>query len=124
MGQIEGVEMSFANESGTLVRTSLRPGADPEKVAREVQRILSEEAESPDTPRTTVEAGSPLSLRGGTAATALREEQWRDSSQVARQAAERDGPKRRSFLLLALLLACVGLGLALLWWRRLPDSVH
>jgi hypothetical protein len=119
LGQIDGVESSFANQSGTLVRTSLRPGADPAKVAREVQLVLSEEAGNRDTTRSN--AGVPP-LGERSANTALREEKWRDSTEVARQAAAGetpgDAPVSRWPGWLLALLVCVALGLALLWLRR------
>jgi hypothetical protein len=110
LGQIDGVEGSYANESGTLIRLSLRPGADPERVAAEARRILSEQVED----RTAVR------LEGGEASAALRREEWRDERRVAEsvaaemrpaevQASEGGTPRG---VLLALLLA----GIAFVLW--------
>jgi len=110
LGQIDGVEGSYANESGTLIRLSLRPGADPERVATEARRILSEQVED----RTAVR------LDGAAAGAALRREEWRDQRRVAQglaaetQAAEvrtSEGNRLRG-VLLALLLA----GIAVVLW--------
>jgi hypothetical protein len=108
--QIDGVECSFADESGTLIRLSLRPGADPGKVAGAVRRVLSEQAGD----------YVPVPLDGGAAAAALQREEWRDKSQVAEFAATERGTsaRRAPAVLAALLLGCAAVGLGLLWWRH------
>ena len=116
LGQIDGVEGSYANESGTLIRLSLRPGADPERVAAEARRILSEQVED----RTAVR------LDGGEAGAALRREEWRDPRRVAQSlAAETQAAEVRTSegntprgVLLALLLAGIAVVLWLLWRHR------
>jgi hypothetical protein len=110
LDQIDGVESSYANGSATMIRLSLRPGADPGKVARAVQRVLSEQVED----RVSVQLG------GGVAAVALRREEWRDKSQVAEFAATETGtfPRRAPGLLAMLLLGCAAVGLSLIWWHR------
>jgi hypothetical protein len=120
MSEIDGVETSFANEAGTLVRVSLRPGADREKVAREVNRILSEESGDrvPLPSGAETSPGTAEAVPGGQpASAALEREKWRDSAQVARQAEAATLTARRRLLVLALLVGCV-LVFALLWWRR------
>jgi hypothetical protein len=113
LNQINGVEGSYANEPGSLVRVSLRPDADPGKVAGAVRQVLKTEGGERD-PAPPGEEAAPLGERA--AAEALRQEQWRDSSQVARQAAEaaRETSLNR---LLALLLAGAVVLLAVLCWR-------
>ncbi len=111
LDQIDGVESSYANGSGTLIRLSLRPGADLRKVTGAARRVLSEE----------VVGLVPVQLAGGAAARALRQEEWRDKSRVAELAAlEMATPAARAPTLLAvlLLLACAALGVGLLWWRQ------
>jgi hypothetical protein len=116
LSQIDGVENSFANEPGSLVGLSLRPGADRRKVAREVERVLSEEAGERGTapPR----AEEAAALAGPAASAALRSERWIDRDEVARQATEiaaaesQVSPRRLLWLLLALVPLC-----AALWWR-------
>lgn len=110
LDQIDGVESSYANGSGTLIQLALRPGADPGKVAGAAQRVLSEQVED----RVTVQ------LRGRAAAAALQREEWRDKSQVAELAAtEMATPGRGAPALLAVLLVgCTAVCLGLLWRRH------
>jgi hypothetical protein len=121
LGQIDGVENSYVNESGTLIRLSLRPGVDAERVATEVRRTLKEQVED----RTAVRLG------GGEASAALRREEWRDERRVAAsvaaemQAAEMRAAEGQSSeesplrgVLLALLLGGIAVVLWLLWRRR------
>jgi hypothetical protein len=109
LDQINGVESSFANGSGTLIRLSLRPGANPESIAREVRRVLTEQ----------VEDRTPVQLGPKAIATALQQEEWRDKTQVAELArTEREtsaylGPAIWG----AVLLSCTALGLGFVWWR-------
>ena len=115
LNQIDGVESSSANGSGDAVRLRLRPGADPIRVAREVERILTEEAGGTDALPPGM-AATQLGERASQAA--LQQEQWRDSGQVAQQAAtEKRAEVRRNWLALLLAGAVVLLGL-LWWWRR------
>jgi hypothetical protein len=108
LNQINGVECSFVNEADTLIRVSLRPDADPEKVAGEVQRTLREQAGD----------RVPVRLGGEAAASALQGEKWRDKSQVARSAATEmpAATGRAPAVPVALLLACIAVVLGLLWW--------
>jgi hypothetical protein len=127
LNQIDGVESSSANESGSLVRLCLRPGADSAKVAAQVRRILDEETRE-HVPVPPGEGTAPLG--GQSAVEALQKEQWRDSAQIAQQtAAEKPAPgRRRPLLLLALLLVGAIAGLTLLWWcihrRAEPSRPH
>ena len=136
LNQVNGVGSSYANESGSLIRVSLRPGADPARVAAEAGRVLREQA------------GDRVADRLGERATtaALQKEQWRDASQVAENSApaaraaqtqssatpsgaarpvepavettssETTSPQRYGLLLL--LLACAAVGLWLVWRRH------
>jgi hypothetical protein len=111
LDQIDGVDSSYANESGTLIRLSLRPGADSAKVARAVQQVLKEQVED----RVSVQLGRSA------AATALQQEEWRDQSQVAQLAVTEVGPSigYAPVLLAALFLVWAAIGLGLLyWWHR------
>jgi hypothetical protein len=122
LSQIDGVDNSFANEPGSLVGLSLRPGADPRKVAREAQRALSEEVAQRGTAPPREADAAPLA--GRSAAAALQTERWHDRAEVARQAAEiiaaESATSRRGplWLLLALLLLCAAVGLVILRRRR------
>jgi hypothetical protein len=93
-----------------LVAVTVRPGANAAKVAAEVRRVLSEEVKE----RTLVQ------LDGKAANAALQKKEWLNTSQVTALAdpavitAERHGPT----VLVEWLLACVAIGLALLWLRR------
>jgi hypothetical protein len=121
LSQINGVDSSFANEAGSLVGLSLRPGADPRQVAREAQRALSEEVTQQGSAPPQEKETAPLG--GREAAAALESERWHDRDEVARQAAEivaaeRQAPEHRfPWLLLALLLG-VAVGLMALWRHR------
>jgi hypothetical protein len=110
LDQIGGVDCSFANGSGTLIRLSLRPGADPAKVTGTVRRVLSEQLSD----------RVPVPLGGRVAAAALQREVWRDKSQFAESAATEMGTsvRRAPALPAALLLVCAAVGLGLLWWQH------
>jgi hypothetical protein len=128
LNQLTGVEASFTNASGTLIRLSLQPGADPGRVAVEASRAL----------RAQTRDYAGVRLGGGTAATALRAEDWQDAGQVAKglTAGTRTDPTQTDPLqaaeagpqecpgLLAVLLACAAVGLWLLWrrYRKAPAA--
>jgi hypothetical protein len=120
---VESAVASLGIEGGNLVRVSLRPGADPAKVAAQVQRVLREEV-----PERTVElvAGQvvperTVELVAGQAVTAaLERNEWLDRGQLADIAAmERDPSERRMTILLALLFAFICVVLCLLGLRYL-----
>jgi hypothetical protein len=111
---IDGVESSFAsvgNPEGTLVRVSLRPGADSAKVAAEVQRVLSEG----------VKDRSPVPLTRPAAAVALEQKEWLNPKQLADLAGTNlpTSEGRSTLLLVGLLLAAMVLVLGLFGWRHL-----
>jgi hypothetical protein len=88
-----------------LIRVTLRPGANPKKVAEQVDLILKEEV----TERT-VEA-----VRGQSAVAAIQQREWLNTSQLADIAASETGTPT----LLWLLLAAISVALCLLGWRYL-----
>src|SRR5438270_2923105 len=114
MGEVYGVDSSSANESGTLICLSLRPGADPERVAAEASRALRGQARD--------RVG--VVLRGDAASAALRQETWQDQSQVneeTREAQTQARARSRSALLaliLALILVDTAIGLWIFWLLR------
>jgi hypothetical protein len=117
LNQIDGVESTNAIlgiEGGALVRVNLRPGADPAKVAKQVQRDLREQV-----PERTLE---PVGAQTATAA--LQRNEWLDSGRLADIAAREMGPsERRTSILLALVFVVISVGLYLLgrrylWHRR------
>jgi hypothetical protein len=118
MSQIDGVETSFVNEPGSVVGLTLRPGADPAKVAREAQRALRDEAVERGTPPPRGQEAAPLS--GRAAGAALQTERWHDRDDVTRQAAEILAAEAQAsgggfpWLLLALLLLGAAVGLLVL----------
>jgi len=109
LDQIDGVESSYANESGTLIRLALRPNANLTRVTGAVRRVLSEQVEDRVT----------MQLSGQVAAVALQRQEWRDKTKVAELAATEMGTsaRRAPWLLAVLLLGWVAVGLGLLWWR-------
>ena len=134
LNELPGVQTSYVNDSGTLIRVALRPGADPVRVAAAAERVLSEQAND--------RVGVPLNDR--TQATTLQNERWKDTDQIAATSAragtvqtqpgttsaESAGPasdtppideQGASSLWFFLLLAC----LATLWtlWRRHRNAV-
>jgi hypothetical protein len=112
MNDLYGVSCSCANESGTLILLTLRPGADPKRVAEEANRALRGQARD--------RVG--VILQGDSAAAALRGEQWRSPDQVAETltAGTRLPRSRAAMFLLfwALLLACLTDGLLIAWLLR------
>jgi hypothetical protein len=114
VGGVLSAAASLGNQGGSLVRVSLRPGANPAEVAEQVRRVLGEEV-----PERPVEA-----IAGQSAAAALQQNEWLDTTRLADVAATERGPsERRTPALLALVLGGVGVGLCLLgclylWHRR------
>jgi hypothetical protein len=113
LNQIYGVDHSYADSSGTLIRLTLLPGTDPEKVITEARRVVEEQ----------VEDRTAAPLYGDTAKQALRG-QWPYEGQVAQPTPA--GETRATEVhpsghlgLVALLLALIVVVLAALaWWRR------
>jgi hypothetical protein len=111
---IDGVEVSSAsigNPEGTLVRVSLRPGANGAKIAAEVQRVLSE----------AVQERFPAPLTHPAAAAAVQQKEWLNPKQLADLAAAdlRTSEGRTPVLLAALLLGALVVVLGLFGWRHL-----
>ena len=111
---IDGVESSSAsvgNPEGTLVRVSLRPGADTGRIAAEVQRVLSD----------AVKDRSPVPLTPPATASALQQKEWLNPKQLADLAVTDLGTSegRAPILLVALLLGAMVLVLGLFGWRHL-----
>ena len=68
--KIDGVEKSLANRTGTMVRVSLTPKANREKVAMEVQRILTDQRRK------------PVLVKGDDLKAALAKEEWFETGRV------------------------------------------
>jgi hypothetical protein len=114
LNEIDGVQGSSASletQGGALVRVSVRPGADPARVAAQVRRALSD----------AVKDRSPVQLSNQAAAAALRQNEWLDQTQLSEVAATDPGTSegRGPGLLAALLLAGLVVALGLLAWRQL-----
>jgi hypothetical protein len=113
LNQIGGVlstAASLGNEGGSLIRVTLRPGADPATVAEQIRRVLSEAVRE-----------RPVEAVAGRAAAALQQKEWLDTNQLADIAASEMGGSRRTRILLALLFAAIGVALCLLGWRYLRN---
>lgn len=68
--KIDGVEKSLANRSGTMARVSLAAKANREKVAREVQKILTDRRRN------------PVPVTGNELKEALAKEEWFETKRV------------------------------------------
>jgi hypothetical protein len=115
LNAIDGVQSSTAsvgNPEGSLVRVSLRPGANSAKIAAEVQRVLSE----------AVRDRSPVRLTSSTTTAALQQKEWLDPKQLADLADTELGTSdNRTPLLLvvAVLFGAMVVVLGLFGWRQL-----
>jgi hypothetical protein len=111
IGGVQGTSGSIGHEGGALVQVSVRPGADADRVAAEVRRVLAD----------AVRDRSPVQLGGREAAAALRQKEWLDPGRLAEVAANDPGTTegRGPALLAALLAAVLALALGLLALRRL-----
>ena len=69
LDRIDGVERSYADGTGTLLRLSVAASADPDKVASEAVGVLGEER-------------TPSRLAGKELDEALAQTEWRDASRV------------------------------------------
>jgi hypothetical protein len=70
LDKISGVERSYANRAGNMVRISIAQAANPEKVVEEVARVFTQEKRN------------PIRLRDAELKQALEQEQWRTAEQV------------------------------------------
>ena len=107
LGGVDGVERSYVNRAGTLLRLAVAPGADPDAVAASATQALGDEAGGLTAER----------LPGPAAAAALAGEEWRDRGRVAELSAL-EWRSRALPPLLALGTAMLALGLGLWLWRR------
>jgi hypothetical protein len=104
LDKVGGVERSFANYTGTLIRLSLRSGADPEKVAEEARRILGEETHE----------GSAIRLPTDESGHALQTEEWRDVTRIG----ELSSKEFRTLVFRASLAVAAVLGVIAIWVAR------
>jgi hypothetical protein len=119
LNAIVGVQSSSAsvgNPEGSLVRVSLQPGANPAKIAAEVQRVLSE----------VVRDRSPVALTHPAATAALQQKEWLDPKQLADLAdTELSTSKDRAPVwIAALFLGALMVVLGLFGWRHLRRRQH
>src|SRR5262249_45060062 len=70
LDEIEGVEASFANYTGTMIRISVKTGTDRDRVAERVRKALTEND------------SKPVTLVDGEFKRALQQEQWRDVGRI------------------------------------------
>ena len=75
LDQIDGVEASSANHTGTLIRISMKAGASREMVTASVQKDL------------TAGKGNPTRLMGEELRKALKDEEWRDINRIGQLSA-------------------------------------
>jgi hypothetical protein len=111
LDRLDGVERSFVNHTGTLLRLSLRPDGDADRVAEEAGRVLTDEADGVSATRLDVAVAGP----------ALRDEEWRDRERVGELSViEARTLIVRGLVALGLVAALLSLGVA--WWRRRARS--
>ena len=105
LDRIDGVSRSFGNHAGTMIRITVAPSADRDKVVEGVERVLGEEAKEP-----------PIRVRESDLGQLLSAEEWRDSSQIR----ELSAIELRTLVvrLLAVLLVLGILGFWFIHWRR------
>jgi hypothetical protein len=109
--QINGVENSFTDEESTVIRVNLRPGADPARVAREAQAILSAR----------VADRAPVRLGRQASVAALPGKSWWDNSRITESLAAKEAATSRppSGGIAGLLWLCLAIALGLVgWWQR------
>lgn len=75
LDKIDGVEASAANHTGTLIRITVKAGADREKVAEAVQKDLA------------ADKRNPTRVTGDGLAKALKDEGWRDITRIGQLSA-------------------------------------
>jgi hypothetical protein len=102
-GGADGNSDSQSVQGGSLIRITLRPGANSKQVAEQVEVILSEE----------VRERAVAAVRGQAAIDALQQREWLDTSQLTEIAASESGTSWLLMLLLAVVIAALGL----LAWR-------
>ena len=71
LDKIAGVERSYANHAGNMVRVSVAQAVDSEKVVERVETVLTQEKRN------------PIRLRDTELKQALEQEQWRTAEQVS-----------------------------------------
>jgi hypothetical protein len=111
LDRIDGVERSYANRSGTLLRLSLSPSADPDRVAGEVPQVVGGKNRT------------PTRLVGQELAQALEREEWRAVDRVGELS---DIECRTVALrwLLRVVIFVAAVGAFILLFRRLRRTLH
>jgi hypothetical protein len=71
LDKIEGVERSYANQTGNMVRLAVAAKDNPAKVAEQALKVLNDEKRS------------PVRLTGNELIDALGKQQWRESERVS-----------------------------------------
>jgi hypothetical protein len=114
LDRIDGVERSYVNRTGTLLRLSVAPSADPERVAFEALKVLGEGNRN------------PARLASQALDQALEQEEWRAADRVNELSAiEFRTLAVRRVLWLAVVLAAVGAVIFLYQrWRRVRQAAR
>jgi hypothetical protein len=107
LDEIRGVERSFVNHAGTLLRLKVSSNADPDAVGAEVARVLAEEAGD----RAAVQLPRPEAEQ------MVASEEWYDRDSVA-QLSRSEFRARALPPMLALGVGAGLLCLGLWWWHR------
>jgi hypothetical protein len=103
---MEGVERSFANRSGTLIRLTLKPGADAEHVTTEATKQLAGREGNQNAAR----------LSDERATAAVQSEEWRDATRI-RELSTIEYRTLWQRAIIATILIGVTIGGTACWWR-------
>lgn len=108
LDKIAGVDRSFANHSGTLIRLALRSGADTEQVATEAISLLGDGTEK----------FTAVKVPGGDVAAVIHREQWRDAVRIRELSViEYRTLGLRAAVVIVVIIASIG-GAIYAWRRR------
>ena len=102
LDEIDGVERSFVNRAGTLIRLSVSATADADAVAARVVNVLAEEADD----------RLPTRFSEDAVGKTLAAEEWRDATRVA----ELSAIELRTLMVRLAVVLLLVVAVVSLWW--------